>query len=898
MKKVYLGLTAIAMQFSAMAATWTLNGTNYTVDVTTTKTLTTGVTYHAAHVYTSSHNMRIFYTITDLTNEDIAVRAVPGGSKLTNTATVSTMAGRITDATPIVGTNGGFFSSETPGGLTVVDGEARKGFSGDGYYAITFDENNVPTTGYLSKITCWCSAVNGIEGWTDFAAINTTSTAASNAGVGEQIIFYTPESNSSTSGTSGMGGYAVQLTPVNGSKLTPGKYLKYKVASAPSSGNVTIPSNGIVMFGKGTQNGAYVKGLTVGTEITVYMNANIKDNAGNITTPVASQALGGSLMILDGGTRISSYANDLGAISSNQPRTAVGYNADKTKLIMCVVDGRSSGWSTGCTGKVLGDIMKNLGCSDAMNFDGGGSSQFWITGSGLVNDASTNNSGGGIRAVADGLFVVKLPSATLTTSSASLSLSTTDNAPVTKTFTVTGANLRGDISLALSGTNANQFSISSTSISQSAASATITVTYKPTAIGTHSANITISSKGASSKTVTLTGSNTETPEEPGTSDTPVEITGYKLTQDWAHTSGHLTANTNTRWATGFGGKIYINDHANSLLYYWDANGLTNTGITSAGGTAITSDDAGNIIIPTSMFTAGCTALKVLPAGGTSFQDLTLTMPDGVSANQMQYLGKIVGNIMNGEGGIMFMFPKDATSVAKFYIQYGEQKAQRGIPVGITADGQSFAMPLEDNFGDNFAVRVRGNKHFYHNDGTSFVAYPDNGINTTQGGTFFTLNGTLYNVQPIGTAYVDGFQIVDITNNKVVATHDAQFTTQATPSGTPNPNCITAEVVDTYTVKLYQYVPGQLAAQYTFSLVTSGIEDVMLGNEAKMSVTLNGNTLNIAGIDAVSTSLYSINGSMVAYDTDNTIDASGLNGVYIVVAKTADGTPYTAKVIVK
>lgn len=86
--------------------------------------------------------------------------------------------------------------------------------------------------------------------------------------------------------------------------------------------------------------------------------------------------------------------------------------------------------------------------------------------------------------------------------------------------------------------------------------------------------------------------------------------------------------------------------------------------------------------------------------------------------------------MNGEGGIMFMFPKDATSVAKFYIQYGEQKAQRGIPVGITADGQSFAMPLEDNFGDNFAVRVRGNKHFYHNDGTSFVAYPYNGINTT------------------------------------------------------------------------------------------------------------------------------------------------------------------------
>ncbi len=830
MKKILLGLAAIAMQFSAMAATWSLNGTSYTVDVTSTKDLGAGTTYTTAHVYTSSHHMRIFYTVTDLTNEDVAVRAMPGGSKLTNVATVATMAGRITDATPIVGTNGGFFTDTSNGGLTVVNGSARKGFSGDGYYAISFDDSKTPTIGYLNKITCWCSAVNGVEGWTDFAAINTTSTAATNAGVGEQIIFYTPESNSTTSGTSGMGGYAVQLTPVNGSKLTPGKYLKYKVASAPSSGNVTIPSNGIVMFGKGTQNGTYVSGLTVGTEITIYMNTNIKDNAGNITTPVASQALGGSLMVLDGGTRISSYANSLGNISGNEPRTAVGYNADKTKLIMCVVDGRSSGWSTGCNGKVLGDIMKNLGCNDAMNFDGGGSSQFWITGSGLVNDASTNNGGSGVRSVADGLFVVKLPTPVLSTSASSLSLSTNDNVAVTKSFTVTGKDLRDAISLSLSGTNANQFSISSTSISKDAATGTITVTYAPTAEGSHSANITISTKRATSVTVSLSGSNSKTPEDPGTSDTPVEITGHKLTQDWAHTSGHLTANTNTRWATGFGGKIYINDNANSLLYYWDANGLTNTGITSAPGTAITSDDAGNIIVTTSMYAAGNTALKVLPADGTTFQDLTLTMPDGVTANQMQYLGKVVGNILNGEGGIMFMFPKDNTSVAKIYIQYGEQKAQRGIPVGITADGQSFAMPLEDNFGDNFAVRVRGNKHFYHNDGTSFVAYPDNGINTTQGGTFFTLNNTLYNVQPIGTAYVDGFQIVDITNNKVVATHEAQFSTQATSSGTPNANCFSAEIVDTYQAILYQYVPGQLAAQYTFSLITSGVEDVIINEE--------------------------------------------------------------------
>ena len=829
MKKIVLGLVAVAMQLSAMAATWTLNGTSYTVDVTSTKTLTTGVTYSTAHVYTSSHHMRIFYTVTDLTNEDIAVRAMPGGSKLTNTATVATMASRITDATPIVGTNGGFFTEDANVGLTVISDKARKGFSGDGYYAISFDEKSVPTIGYLNKISCWCSGVNGTEGWTDYAAINETSKRVANAGVSEQIIFYTPEYGS-TAPTSGYSGYAVQLTPVNGATLTPGKSVQYKVASSPSSGNVSIPSNGIAMFGKGSQNGNYVKSLTVGTVISVYPQAYLKDNAGNITSSVASQALGGSLMILDNGTRVTSYNNPFGVltdgnISGNEPRTAVGYNADKTKLIMCVVDGRSSGWSTGCNGKVLGDIMKNLGCNDAMNFDGGGSSQFWITGGGLVNDANTNNSNNGIRAVGDGLFVVKLPTPTLSTSVSSLSLSTNDNKSVTKTFTVTGKDLRDAISLAISGTNADMFKISSTSISKDAANGTITVTYAPTAEGTHSAKITISTKRATSVSVTLSGSNSKTPEEPKPEE-PEVVTGYTLTQDWAHTSGHLAANTNTRWATGFDGKIYINDHANSLLYYWDVNGLTNTGIASAAGTAITSDDAGNIIVSTDMFNN--TTYKVLPAGGTAFQDLTLSMPDGVTAGQMQYLGKIVGNILNGEGGIVFMFPKDNTSVAKIYIQYGEQKAQRGIPVGITADGQSFAMPLEDSFGDNFAVRVRGNKHFYHNDGTNFVAYPDNAINTTQGGTFFTLNGTLYNVQPIGTAYIDGFQIVDITNNKVVATHTAQLASAAV---SPNANCIIAEVIDNYTVKLYQYVPGQLAAQYTFSLITTGIEgDAVIENE--------------------------------------------------------------------
>jgi exopolysaccharide biosynthesis protein len=88
----------------------------------------------------------------------------------------------------------------------------------------------------------------------------------------------------------------------------------------------------------------------------------------------------------------------LGNISGNEPRTAVGYNADKTKLVMLVVDGRNSGYTNGCNGKVLGDIMKNLGCSDALNFDGGGSSTMYFNGK-VLNAARGNQ-----RAVVDFVY--------------------------------------------------------------------------------------------------------------------------------------------------------------------------------------------------------------------------------------------------------------------------------------------------------------------------------------------------------------------------------------------------------------------------------------------------------------------------------------------------------------
>ncbi len=369
------------------------------------------------------------------------------------------------------------------------------------------------------------------------------------------------------------------------------------------------------------------------------------------------------------------------------------------------------------------------------------------------------------------------------------------------------------------------------------------------------------------------------------SDNEEAAEGYALTQEWAHTEGHLVANTASRWATAFDGKIYVNDHSASKLYYWNEDGKTDTGVTSAAGTAITSDAAGNVIVSTSMYAGGNTAMKVLPAGGSSMKDLTITMPAGVAAAQMQYLGKASGDIM-GNGGALYLFPSGATSVAKIIFKNGVQQSAEAIAVGaVTADGQSIALPLSDDYTSNdIAVRNRNNKYFYHSNGSSFVAYADNGIKTTQGGTIFKLGDVYYGVEPIGTSYRDGFQVVDLTNNVVVATHTEELTTTAV---SPNPNCIIAEINKDNTVSLYQYVPGQLATMYTFEVKAyTGIEEA----ETEDAIVTSGNGyIEILG-ETQSIEVFDMQGNMIS---QNEAYISCQTGVYLV---RVDGI--VTKVIVK
>ncbi|MBL1215020.1 MAG: phosphodiester glycosidase family protein [Ignavibacteriae bacterium] len=83
------------------------------------------------------------------------------------------------------------------------------------------------------------------------------------------------------------------------------------------------------------------------------------------------------------------------------PRTAVGFTQDSTKLILVLADGRQENLSIGIELKKLAELMLELGCYNAVNLDGGGSSAMVVKNR-LVNSPSDKT---GERKVHNFLYV-------------------------------------------------------------------------------------------------------------------------------------------------------------------------------------------------------------------------------------------------------------------------------------------------------------------------------------------------------------------------------------------------------------------------------------------------------------------------------------------------------------
>ena len=114
-------------------------------------------------------------------------------------------------------------------------------------------------------------------------------------------------------------------------------------------------------------------------------------------------AVGGSHILLkhDGISNLG-IGTEFG--DTRHPRTAVGVLPDGS-IVFLVVDGRQPEISNGASLADLAQIFGRLGCIDAINLDGGGSSTFIIDENGSIV-TKNSPSAGSLRAVANGLMVV------------------------------------------------------------------------------------------------------------------------------------------------------------------------------------------------------------------------------------------------------------------------------------------------------------------------------------------------------------------------------------------------------------------------------------------------------------------------------------------------------------
>ena len=114
---------------------------------------------------------------------------------------------------------------------------------------------------------------------------------------------------------------------------------------------------------------------------------------------------GGPVILQDGEVRVSNneemkFAGK--AINDKHPRTTMGYTKDN-KLIILVVQGRFPMIAEGATLNQQAHMLKDLGCWEALNLDGGGSSCMLVNGKITIKPSSE-----GVQRAVPAVFTIKI----------------------------------------------------------------------------------------------------------------------------------------------------------------------------------------------------------------------------------------------------------------------------------------------------------------------------------------------------------------------------------------------------------------------------------------------------------------------------------------------------------
>ncbi|MGZ4962499.1 MAG: phosphodiester glycosidase family protein [Limisphaerales bacterium] len=175
-----------------------------------------------------------------------------------------------------------------------------------------------------------------------------------------------------------------------------GEKISAKVAEVHNSGNTALRPDTMVLS-LGPKLAQRLPTLSTGDDVNITLS--VTPDLTGIRTALG----GGPALVRNGHNLHQLTSGKADHLRERNPRTAIGWNDHE--FLMVVVDGRKPDLSVGMTFPELAALMVRLGCKEAMNLDGGGSTTMWLNGK-VINHPSEK---GVLRHVANTLVLLQSP---------------------------------------------------------------------------------------------------------------------------------------------------------------------------------------------------------------------------------------------------------------------------------------------------------------------------------------------------------------------------------------------------------------------------------------------------------------------------------------------------------
>ncbi len=268
---------------------------------------------------------------------------------------------------PIAAINGDFYQREgvfsgDPRGLQIAEGELISAPDGGASF--------------------WVDAIGELHAGTVHSKLQVTWPDGTSSDIGlngarlqGRAELYTSAMGASTRARRGRELVLSHVEQVPWLPLHAGKQYRLKVTGIHEQGDTRIVP-GTVVLSLDPSVSRRVPRIETGSEIVLSTATEPRLRG------VRSAISGGPVLLRDGKRQAfkpsETESHVLSSMQTRHPRSAVGWNEEFLFLVQ--VDGRYPGFSEGMTLAELARHMARLGCREAINLDGGGSSAIWYDG--------------------------------------------------------------------------------------------------------------------------------------------------------------------------------------------------------------------------------------------------------------------------------------------------------------------------------------------------------------------------------------------------------------------------------------------------------------------------------------------------------------------------------------